>query len=145
MPNKDAQIIARIILFAHEKVGSEWGWQKRFAEFIGISAPQLNNILAARAPVGPAIRERLVKKGCNGEWLTTGEAKESPTVSRDDQQMLELLRDRGIRTAADLDQCISDREKLKRALGPVAYQTFVETAVAVGEKQARFRGKRKRT
>jgi|SRR3989339_943042 len=144
MPS-NAQIASRFKEFGQARFGTAWGWMTRYAEALEMDPGALRNYLVGDRVPGNKMQAKLRELGCDLKWLMTGEKEEKPTLSADDQQMLELLRDRGIRTAADLDQCISDREKLKRALGPVAYQTFVETAVAVGEKQARFRGKRKRT
>lgn len=71
MPEK-AQIARRLKEWAGLKVGPEWGWQKRIADLLGMTPQQINNLLAGRKPVGPAIRERLVKAGADVDWIMSG-------------------------------------------------------------------------
>ena len=65
-------ILKRLEAFAHQVVGDEYGWQRRFAERLEIRPQQLSNILAGRDPLGAKMRERLANLGCNIEWLMTG-------------------------------------------------------------------------
>src|SRR3990170_3955268 len=71
-----AAISRRLADFAKETVGTEWGWQTRFAEMLGISPSNLNNLLTGRQVIGPGTRERLTAIGCDVEWLMSGNKKE---------------------------------------------------------------------
>lgn len=76
MPTK----VARLIEFAHSKVGDEFGWQRKFAEMLEMSPQQLNNILSERVKIGLKVEEKLVELGCNLEWLR-GKSSENKTVA----------------------------------------------------------------
>ena len=62
--------------FGEGKFGSDHGWQKAFAEALGITPQSLNAYLAGRISVGVKLQARLRALGADVEYIMTGKTRE---------------------------------------------------------------------
>jgi SOS-response transcriptional repressor LexA len=73
----------RLETFAKKLVGSEHGWQTRFAGRLNVSTSYLRAYLSGRNLPGNVVQKKLRALGCDIEWLMTGQKKdedEPPTM-----------------------------------------------------------------
>jgi len=123
-------IIERFISYGKSIVGDDWGWQKLFAKKIGILPSQVTSIIKGRVNVGPAIREKLMKIGCDIEWLITGNRmNDSSTLSvREPAASYEI--DEKDKRIKELELLLKERnetiEKLLRESIPEIVELVVE-------------------
>jgi SOS-response transcriptional repressor LexA len=65
-------VAQRLHEFGQKKYGSDHGWQRLFADAIGITPQSLNQYLKGTVSVGVRLQGKLRAIGCDVEWLMTG-------------------------------------------------------------------------
>lgn len=105
MNSKESQILERFVGFGQKLFGDGHGWQKRFAEGLGISPQQMSDLLSGRSPIGPKIRERLKERlNCDTDWLMTGEKKEEQSKKAKEESLVAFHAPAGI--SAEMKQSV---------------------------------------
>lgn len=90
------------------------------------------------------MQAKLRELGCDIEWLMVGESRDDPPISSREKELLETLKQLGIRSPGELEKLVGENEKLRRALGPEVIAALSEAAIVM-EKQAKYKiRKRKR-
>ncbi len=73
----------RLAEFARHKFGDKWGWQKQFAEAIGMDPGSARKYLIGQTIPGSRVQEKLRVLGCNVEWLMTGKGSMADPEERE--------------------------------------------------------------
>jgi transcriptional regulator with XRE-family HTH domain len=129
-----------LIEFGQQRFGKDRGWKAAFARELGLTPGGLELYTSGKQTPGNVLQSRLRGLDCDIEWLFTGESKRQERT--EETELIDLLRQHGIRTTEQLLERLRENERLKRSLGVEAYSTLLEVA-AVREKQTKYRRKRK--
>ncbi|MGA9406493.1 MAG: hypothetical protein WBW71_05095 [Bacteroidota bacterium] len=135
--SEKTEIAARL----REEALARFGSIKAFAEAVQKNQQYLNVYLSGINSPGPKVRRLLEKAGLDVAYIMSGRrGKEVANESTD--QLLQLMKEKGIRTVEELRERLEREETIKRLLGSDVYSAFLEIAV-VKEKQIKYTPKKK--
>lgn len=135
--SEKTEIAARL----REEALARFGSIKAFAEAVQKNQQYLNVYLSGINSPGPKVRRLLEKAGLDVAYIMSGRrGKEVANESTD--QLLQLMKEKGIRTVEELRERLEREETIKRLLGSNVYSAFLEIAV-VKEKQIKYTPKKK--
>jgi hypothetical protein len=127
-----------------EEALAKFGSIKALADAVEKTPQYLNVYLSGINAPGPKVRRLLQKAGLDVAYIMTGRRGESAAGSEDEtNKVLEVMREKGIKTVEELRGRLEREEMVRRLLGADAYSAFIEAAV-VREKQAQYEGKKKK-
>ncbi|MGA7161470.1 MAG: hypothetical protein WBZ48_10740 [Bacteroidota bacterium] len=140
--NEKTEIAARL----REEALARFGSIKAFAEAVQKNQQYLNVYLSGINSPGPKVRSLLVKAGLDVAYIMSGRRGKEPTnETRQTNQVLQLMKEKGIRTVEELRERLDRDETIQRLLGSDVYSAFLEIAT-VKEKQIKYiSGKKKRS
>ncbi len=100
-------ITERFIEFGKRKYGNAYGWQKKYADALGVSPQALTPYLSGKSVPGNKLHKRLREINCDIEWLMTGKKegeREEQPISREDIELLQRLKSFGIDSLDKLEK-----------------------------------------
>jgi len=137
--SEKAEIAARL----REEAVARYGSIKGLADAVQKNQQYLNVYLSGINSPGPKFRRLLEKAGLDVAYIMSGRReKDAADGSRDMLQILQLMKDKGIRTVEELRERLERDEMMKRILGADVYSAFLEI-VAVKEKQIKYAPRKK--
>jgi hypothetical protein len=137
--NEKTEIAARL----REEALARFGSIKAFSDAVQKNQQYLNVYLAGINSPGPKVRRLLEKAGLDVAYIMSGRrGKEVPNESHETHQVLQLMKEKGIRTVEELRERLEREETIKRLLGSEVYSAFLEIAL-VKEKQIKYLPKKK--
>ena len=135
-----AEIAARL----REEAITRYGSFKALADAVQKNQQYLNVYLSGINSPGPKFRRLLEKAGLDVAYIMSGRrGDEAADESRDMLQILQLMKDKGIKTVEELRERLERDEMMKRILGTEGYSALLEI-VAVKEKQVKYTSKKKK-
>ena len=135
--NEKTEIAARL----REEALARFGSIKAFAEAVQKNQQYLNVYLSGVNSPGPKVRRLLEKAGLDVAYIMSGR-KGKEVTNESTSQVLQLMKEKGIRTVEELRERLEREETIKRLLGSDVYSAFLEIAV-VKEKQIKYISKKK--
>jgi hypothetical protein len=137
--NEKTEIAARL----REEALARYGSIKAFGDAVQKNQQYLNVYLAGINSPGPKVRRLLEKAGLDVAYIMSGRrGKEVTSEPHETNQVLQLMKEKGIRTVEELRERLEREETIKRLLGSDVYSAFLEIAV-VKEKQTKYSTKKK--
>ena len=137
--NEKTEIAARL----REEALARFGSIKAFGEAVQKNQQYLNVYLSGINSPGPKVRRLLEKAGLDVAYIMSGRrGKEVTNESREIHQVLQLMKEKGIKTVEELRERLEREETIKRLLGSDVYSAFLEIAI-VKEKQIKYIPKKK--
>lgn len=139
--NEKSEIAARL----REEVLSKFRSIKAFAEAIQKSPQFVNIYLSGINAPGGKFRRLLEKGGLDVAYIMSGRrgAKEAEEVRSEAEQILRLMKEKGIKSADELRARLEREERIERIFGSEVYSAFLEAAV-VKEKRMKYNPRKKR-
>jgi len=137
--NEKTEIATRL----REEALARFGSIKAFGDAVQKNQQYLNVYLAGINSPGPKVRRLLEKAGLDVAYIMSGRrGKEVTSEPHETNQVLQLMKEKGIRTVEELRERLEREETIKRLLGSDVYSAFLEIAV-VKEKQTKYSPKKK--
>lgn len=134
------EIAARL----REEALARFGSIKAFAEAVEKTPQYLNVYLSGINAPGPKVRRLLEKAGLDVPYIMSGRrGKELTTAASETDQIFQLMKEKGIRTAEELRVRLEREERILRLLGSDVYSAFLEVAM-LKEKNVKYEPKRRK-